>query len=183
MDVIQARDLAQRLLQEPLPRRWAHSQGVAARARVLAPLVGEDAELLEASAWLHDIGYSPEISHTGFHPLDGARYLRNIENADPRLCNLVAHHSCALIEADERSLEEVLSREFSLESQFLVAALIYCDMTTTPDGHETTPEERINEILSRYGPAHIVTRSMTRAAPVILAAVCTVTERLNSHPR
>ena len=29
--------LAQALLQEPLPRRWAHVQGVAARARSLGP--------------------------------------------------------------------------------------------------------------------------------------------------
>jgi hypothetical protein len=32
-----------------------------------------------AAAWLHDIGYAPAIaeSGTGFHPLDGARYLRD----------------------------------------------------------------------------------------------------------
>ena len=31
--------LAQALLQEPLPRRWTHVQGVAARARSLAPVL------------------------------------------------------------------------------------------------------------------------------------------------
>ena len=31
---------------------------------------------LVAAAWLHDIGYAPELVETGFHPLDGARYLR-----------------------------------------------------------------------------------------------------------
>jgi hypothetical protein len=51
--------LAQALLQEPLPRRWTHVQGVAARARSLAPVLGADADLLEAAAWLHDIGYAP----------------------------------------------------------------------------------------------------------------------------
>jgi HD superfamily phosphodiesterase len=39
-------------------------------------------DLLEAAAWLHDIGYSPEIAVSGFHPLDGARYLRDVANAD-----------------------------------------------------------------------------------------------------
>jgi len=51
-----AEHLAQVLLQEPLPRRWAHVQGVAARARGLAAVLGADADLLEAAAWLHDIG-------------------------------------------------------------------------------------------------------------------------------
>ena len=53
--------LARGLLQEPLPRRWAHVQGVAARARGLAPILGVDADLLEAAAWLHDIGYAPAL--------------------------------------------------------------------------------------------------------------------------
>jgi putative nucleotidyltransferase with HDIG domain len=69
--------LSQALLQESLPRRWAHVQGVAARARSLAPVLGADAELLEAAAWLHDIGYAPGLTVTGLHALDGARYLRD----------------------------------------------------------------------------------------------------------
>jgi HD superfamily phosphodiesterase len=73
-----AEQLARKLLENPLPRRWSHVQGVAARARGLAPVVGGDAGLLEAAAWLHDIGYSPELAGTGFHPLDGARYLGDV---------------------------------------------------------------------------------------------------------
>ena len=104
-----AEQLAQALLQEPLPRRWAHVQGVAARARSLAPILGADADLLEAAAWLHDIGYAPGLALTGLHQLDGARYLRDAQHADALLCRLVAHHSCAIIEAGERGLADVLS--------------------------------------------------------------------------
>ena len=104
-----AEQLARALLQEPLPRRWAHVQGVAARARGLAPVLGADADLLEAAAWLHDIGYAPGLAVTGLHQLDGARYLRDAQHADALLCRLVAHHSCAIIEADERGLADVLS--------------------------------------------------------------------------
>ena len=68
-----AEQLARALLHEPLPRRWAHVQGVAARARGLAPALGADADLLEAAAWLHDIGYTPGLAATGLHQLDGAR--------------------------------------------------------------------------------------------------------------
>ena len=74
--------LAESLLAEPLPRRWKHSLGVADRARTIAPTLGADAELLEAAAVLHDIGYAPDLAKTGFHPLDGARYLRDVASAD-----------------------------------------------------------------------------------------------------
>ena len=57
-----AEDLARNLLEDTLPRRWAHVQGVAARARSLAPAFAADKELLEAAAWLHDIGYLPELA-------------------------------------------------------------------------------------------------------------------------
>ncbi len=42
--------LAEDLLADPLPRRWAHSQGVARCAHVLSPILGSDAELLYAAA-------------------------------------------------------------------------------------------------------------------------------------
>jgi HD domain-containing protein len=64
-----AEGLARTLLADSLPRRWSHVQGVAARARTLKPSLGPDAELLEAAAWLHDIGYLPELARTGLHGL------------------------------------------------------------------------------------------------------------------
>ena len=81
-----AQDLARTLLVGALPRRWAHVQGVAARARSLKPSVGPDAGLLEAAAWLHDIGYLPQLAATGLRGLDGARYLRDTVRADAMVC-------------------------------------------------------------------------------------------------
>ncbi|MFE7582513.1 HD domain-containing protein [Streptomyces gardneri] len=165
-----AYSLSESLLSEPLPRRWAHSLGVAKRARSLSSILGRDAELLEASAVLHDIGYSPSIATTGFHPLDGARFLRDQEGADERVVRLVAHHSCALLEAEERGLRHELETEFDLERPELVDALIVSDMTTTPTGEHTTPAARLDEIVQRYGPDTIVGRFIQRAAPEIYAA-------------
>ncbi len=173
-----AYDLAEAILSDDLPRRWAHSQGVAGRARMLAPVLGPDAELLESAAVLHDIGYSPRITDTGFHPLDGARFLRNVERVDERIVRLVAHHSCALLEAEERGLREELEAEFPLEEPGLVDALIYCDMTTTPDGTPTTTPARIAEIVGRYGPDSIVGRFIRRAEPEIHAAARRVEQRV-----
>ena len=127
-----AEHLGQALLHEGLPRRWAHVQGVAARARGLAAVLGADADLLEAAAWLHDIGYAPGLATTGLHQLDGARYLRDAQHADTMLCRLVAHHSCAIIEAGERGLADVLSHEFKPAPHALSSVLTFCDMTTSP---------------------------------------------------
>ena len=166
-----AEGLACTLLERALPRRWAHVQGVAARARCLACTVGEDAWLLEAAAWLHDIGYLPELATTGLHGLDGARYLRDAHHADPMLCRLVAHHSCALTEAEERGLADVLRREFAEPPQPLADALTFCDMTTSPDGERVHVNRRLAEIHNRYGSGHQVSRSIRRATPQILQAV------------
>ena len=166
-----ARLLARELLQEALPRRWAHVQGVAARARSLAPVLGADADLLEAAGWLHDIGYTPSLATTGLHQLDGARYLRDAQHADAMLCRLVAHHSCAIIEAGDRGLADVLSSEFDPAPDALASVLTCCDMTTSPDGQPVPVERRLAEIHDRYGPGHLVSRSIQRATPMILRAV------------
>jgi len=166
-----AEQLARALLQEPLPRRWAHVQGVATRARSLVPVLGADAGLLEAAAWLHDIGYAPGLAVTGLHALDGARYLRDAQHADAMACRLVAHHSCAIVEADERGLADVLSFEFEPAPHFLSSVLTYCDMTTSPDGELVPAGRRLAEIHDRYGHGHLVSRSIQRATPMILRAV------------
>ncbi len=173
-----AYSLAERMLSEPLPRRWAHSLGVARRAQSLSPVLGGDADLLEAAAVLHDVGYSPSIATTGFHPLDGARFLRDQEGADERVTRLVAHHSCALLEAEERGLRHELETEFELERPDLVDALILSDMTTTPDGCPTNSTARVAEIVQRYGPDTVVGRFIQRAAPEIHAAVERVDRRM-----
>ncbi|TDD11295.1 HD domain-containing protein, partial [Kribbella turkmenica] len=64
MTAQETRSLARRLLADELPRRWAHTQGVAARARELATMLGDRAELIEAAAFLHDIGYSSAVRST-----------------------------------------------------------------------------------------------------------------------
>jgi hypothetical protein len=172
-----AEQLARALLQEPLPRRWAHIQGVAARACSLAPVLGADADLLEAAAWQHDIGYAPGLALTGLHQLDGARYLRDAQHADVLLCRLVAYHSCAIIEADERGLADVLSREFKPAPYALSSVLTFSDMITSPDGELVPVEQRLAELQDRYGPGHLVSRSIQRATPMILRAVKQVQNR------
>jgi hypothetical protein len=72
--------------------------------RSLGTILGADADLLEAAAWLHDIGYTANLANTGSRALDGARYLRDAQHAEAMLCRLVAYQSCAIIEVGERGL-------------------------------------------------------------------------------
>lgn len=150
--------------------RLEHSRGVAHAARRLAPVVGNHADLLEASGWLHDIGYAPDLATTGFHPLDGARHLRALPLGDPLLWELVARHTQAHVEAGRRGLLGELDREFPgrLTSERLLACLTYADMVTGPDGTRVTPESRITEILNRYDAGSVVHDSIKEAAPALL---------------
>jgi hypothetical protein len=133
--------------------------------------------VLAAAAWLHDIGYARDLAATGFHPLDGARWL-SAQGFDPRVTALVAHHSCALIEADERGLSDQLAAEFPQEESPTADALWYCDMTTGPDGQNFDVVDRLQEIHARYGPDHVVTRFIARAESSIVAAVRRTEDRL-----
>jgi hypothetical protein len=69
---------------------------------------------------------------TGLHALDGARYLRDSQHADATLCRLVAHHSYAIVEAEERGLADFLGLEFTPAPYVLSSVLTCCDMTTNP---------------------------------------------------
>jgi hypothetical protein len=173
-----ASEAAESLLADPLPRRWRHSQGVAGTARSLARVLRDRADLLEAAAWLHDIGYSPTLDVTGFHPLDGARYLRDVLHADMEICGLVAHHSCAILEAEQRGLAAELAAEFPMPNASLWDALTYCDVTTSPDGRPVTVTGRIAEIRQRYGSGHLVTEFIGRAEPHMIGAVRRIQRRL-----
>ena len=170
---------ARRCLAFELPRRWLHVQAVAARAEQARSVVGAEGDLLVAAAWLHDVGYSPGMVATGFHPLDGARYLR-LMGADDRLCGLVAYHSLALLEAEMRGLDRQLRAEFEDEASAVTDALWWADLTTGPDGQLMTAGERIAEIEARYGPDDLVTRFIRAARPRLLAAVERTEERLRA---
>ena len=50
-------------------------------------------------------------------------------------------------------------------------------MTTSPDGQPVPVERRLAEIHDRYGPGHLVSRSIRRATPMILRAVEQVHDR------
>jgi hypothetical protein len=158
---------------EPLGRRWDHVQAVGRLAESIAPAFGSDAESLIASAYLHDIGYAPPLAGTGFHPLDGGRFVR--DQGYEQLARLVAHHSGARIEAELRGIAGYCS-EFPHGESALDDALTFCDLTTSPNGSRVTLADRVAEINERYGPDAVTARAITAGAPDFERA-CTETIR------
>lgn len=151
---------AERLLAKDLPRRWAHSRGVAqCAARIAGAFPAADRELLVASAWLHDIGYAPTLHDTGMHQIDGARFLAR-RGAPWRVCALVAHHAGAQAVADLTDLGEQLS-VFADEETPIRDALWYADMTTSPDGTEVTFTDRMAELRHRRTADDPVIRALS----------------------
>jgi len=84
-----------------LPARLQHTAAVADRAATLAAAVRpRERAVLLAAAWLHDIGYAPQLHSTGFHPLDGAQYLQR-HGWPPLMCRPVAFgHRARRVHAD-----------------------------------------------------------------------------------
>lgn len=150
--------------------RRTHSLAVGRKAESAAagvvPALRSD---LAAAAVLHDIGYGHV--ETGFHPLDGARFLAR-QGFSPVVCNLVVHHSGSTFEAEERGLGLSVYAQFAVDQDLgsAHAVLWWADLTTGPRGQDVEVDARLDEICDRYGPDDVITRFITRARPVLLVA-------------
>ncbi len=173
-----AADCAASLL-SPLGNRWLHAQGVVERARLVSEILQEDDRpYLIAAAYMHDIGYAPSLKKTGFHPLDGACYLRSL--GYERLASLVAYHSESRFEAHLRGLDAALDT-FSRERSATADALTYCDMTTSSTGVHVSLKERTADIFRRYGDTDVVAVALRQSLPYISLAVARTSRRLHRH--
>lgn len=173
VNVDRARRIAEELLADVLPRRWSHTIGVAAAAADLADILApENADTIVAAAWLHDIGYAPDLINTEFHPLDGATYLATHtvpgEAMSAEVIRLVAHHTGAAFEARERGLHDVLV-SYPAPADALLAILSCADLCTGPDGVPVDPGARIAEVLTRYPAGHPVHRAISISGPGLIA--------------
>ena len=174
MYIADAAAIAEDLVGDLHPR-WEHVQSVGQRAEQLAGTHGL-AHRVVVAAWLHDIGYGDQALSTGFHPLDGAHYLRGI-GVEETIVSLVAWHTGAVQEARSRGLLTQLSA-IAEPDQDDLDALTLIDLTTSPTGTPVRPGDRIDEILTRYEPGHPVHDAVTRSRPGLLAGCARATTRL-----
>ena len=167
------------LLLAPLGDRWLHVKGVVETARCVGEMFGEkDRSYLIAAAYTHDMGYAPSLMKSGFHPLDGACYLRSL--GYERLACLVAHHSEARFEAQLRGLALELN-DFPRERSATADALTYCDLTVDSVGKPVSLQERAHDIYSRYGEADIVSQAFRQAMPYFSLAIARTKRRLHKR--
>lgn len=162
-----ARGLARGFVRGMVPR-WSHLSAVGSTAEslaVLSPAVSAD---VVSAAWVHDIGYAPELAEAGFHALDGARALERL-GAPAEVVGLVAHHTGARYEAEERGLSDQWSQLPRPEPMGL-DILTMIDLATAPDGRPVLDRVRVAEILQRYSEGHPVYRAVSRSQGELLAA-------------
>jgi len=162
-----------------LGARWSHVQGVAGAADRLVDglnLGGGDAEAVRSGAWLHDVGYAPALVQSGFHPIDGARFLR-AQQTPELVVSLVAHHTGAEFEAKGRGLSAELA-VFEPPPRELLDVVTFADLTTGPDGAAVTVDERLAEILRRYPDGHVVHEAIEQSTPSLRGVADRVRARL-----
>jgi hypothetical protein len=178
-DLVETSRLVARERLKGLPARLAHVAGVSARLSRAATLVPADVRpLATAAAWLHDIGYAPSIRRTGFHALDGARFLE--ANGYPGVvCQLVGYHSGAEYEAAARGLSAELAH-LPVPEECVLDLITWADMTTSPTGATVSLTQRVQEILIRYPESDPVHQAITAARPALAGAVERVEGRLGN---
>jgi hypothetical protein len=176
-DSTDARRLAAELL-SGAGDRWLHVQQVARTVEDLAGEADVPGDVL-AAAWLHDIGYAPELVMTGMHAVDGAAFLDRA-GAPTGVVSLVAFHTGAEFEADERGLVDALA-QFDRPEQDELDLLILADLVTSPTGERVAVRERLEEILKRYEPQHPVHRAVTRSRPYLEECAARASARVG-HP-
>lgn len=155
--------------------RWQHVQAAGRRAEELRA-AGLVDDAIVSAAWLHDIGYAPDLIDTGFHPVDGARYLQRI-GVPGRIVAMVAWHTGADQEAAERGLQQQLS-ELPAPDPGDLDTVTLIDLVTSPTGAAVLPDDRIAEILSRYPADHEVHQAVQRSGPGLLNVAARAQRRL-----
>lgn len=147
--------------------RLAHSAGVASQVdRVGYLLEGRWQPAITEAAWLHDVGYNDRVALTGFHPLDGARWVRD-RGWPLETCRLVAWQDAAWVEGHLRGVDEVLEAEFEPPPALVVAGLTWANLTSSPAGGPWTVGHRLVDILRRYSADSIVHRATVAALPAL----------------
>jgi hypothetical protein len=99
------------------------------------------------------------------------------------LVKLVAHHSCARIEAVLRAVDALLENEFPQDVSLPHDELCFCDQTTGPDGEVLDVTERLAEIRTRDGDGHVVRQFVDVAEPELVATVRRIEAAYPLQPR
>lgn len=111
-------------------------------------------------AFLHDIGYSEQVIKTGFHPLDGALFCKEL-GCTQEVITAVMFHSGAYKDV-KMNFPDIMgcyinqNYKINDKSKIYIELITYCDLQRSPLGFKVSLEERLNDIYRRYGEDHNV---------------------------
>ena len=142
--------------------RLQHSLTTGRQASRLTTALADptDRATVITAALLHDIGHSPLAATTGWHPLDGARWLSRQGWPLP-ICRLVMWHTASWHEGRLRGLYDTAAREFGPPHR--ADPLAAADLSTGPAGQPTTINRRLVDIRHRYPTGSLVVQALELA--------------------
>lgn len=156
----------------PETQRYQHILGVVRCMETLLAQLDIDHErksLLLQACYLHDIGYSDQLNHYRYHPLDGAIFAKDQGFPKPVIA-AVLFHSCAYESALKTSQElKLIYQEndplLDHEDRLFIDLVTFCDLHTSSTGEKTTLDKRVQDVVRRYGESHPVSQMMLENKP------------------
>ena len=147
-------------------RRLAHILKVAdqvSKSLSNTPCLKGFTGLGRCAALLHDVGYLETLQDTGFHPIDGARFLQSI--GAPDLAAFIICHSHA---AEYARLANLPSIPISLHP--IASVITFWDVRVAPGGKILSYEQRLEDIRNRHGEESLTWKAHMKAMDRIQAS-------------
>ena len=160
-------------------RRLKHVLEVARRVKETATTLSEagkaeiDVDLAYRSALLHDIGYAEGLIDTGFHPIDGARYLEKA--GFPDIASFIVCHSNSPEQAVIKGLPEI-----DISENLIADLITYWDVQVMQGGECVPYAERLADIKERHGVDSAVWKAHQLASARIEAVMAKINSLLGS---
>ncbi|SHE60245.1 metal dependent phosphohydrolase [Seinonella peptonophila] len=115
------------------------------------------------TAYLHDIGYSESLKITSFHPTDGAIFAQKQAFAKPIIAGVLFHTEAQRtwkLSPDIVNLYKQNHSYLDPIDHLYIELITYCDLHRSANGEHVTLEQRITDIVSRYGSQHQISQQM-----------------------
>ncbi|WP_425263069.1 HDIG domain-containing metalloprotein [Vibrio owensii] len=138
-----------------LTDRLNHTLAVAELASKKASSLGLCGEKARMLGLIHDVGYCTEYAEYGFHALDGYNALYRYH---PKLAADMLYHTSTPEEASLRGIELP-----KVETSVYGAILSFADCRVDSKGNVISFEERLSDIVSRYGSDSVIAEANTKA--------------------
>jgi uncharacterized protein len=150
--------------------RWEHVQAVVRLANRLAELTGADREIVEAAAWLHDVGKG---AHSGDHGRDGAAAARTIlartdfaPHKIEAVAEAIAKHTGYARSEPVESLEAAVIWDADKLTWLGATSVLHIVSSAVGRGNATTGQvlDRLSDVAWREGIARSLHTAPARTA-------------------